>query len=385
MWCWPWLVWASDLEVLERLRSTRPAAEAITCDGDDADWVAIPQVGLPTGPLRRVALAPVRDRLNVLVEVSPEARHEKLVIGVDLVGNQAVETAWRTSGATLLRAPVTKEGPQGWMPAAGAFAWSGDRLELCLPLSALGDDDPAAHPWVRVRATLVDSHDALAAASYRYLDPPGPLDPPPIRPEERRVRGRLPLHGTWYISQGAMAGVTHGASWAWDLSVRDDAHKAHMGPTAAEALAFGQPLFSPGRGTVRKVSEDNPDKEFGVKASTPANRVVIDLDDRTRISMGHLQHASVPVHADQRVHAGQLVGRVGNSGKSSGPHTHLTWSGSGGEPGPVVLEEVIVRLNPSDDDPWARRLDTWEPHAGYFVEQVWTNGQPESLGLEELR
>jgi len=41
------------------------------------------------------------------------------------------------------------------------------------------------------------------------------------------------------------------------------------------------------------------------------------------VVLAHLRRGSVRVHSGQRVRAGQLLGRVGNSGNSSEPHLHV--------------------------------------------------------------
>lgn len=57
------------------------------------------------------------------------------------------------------------------------------------------------------------------------------------------------------------------------------------------------------------------------------NEVVLRHDDGTASVYAHLMKGSVPVREGQRVACGQLIGRVGSSGGSSGPHLHfeLRW------------------------------------------------------------
>lgn len=53
------------------------------------------------------------------------------------------------------------------------------------------------------------------------------------------------------------------------------------------------------------------------------NHVVLDLGDGTYAAYAHLQRGSLTVREGDRVHAGQVLARCGNSGNSSEPHLHF--------------------------------------------------------------
>ena len=53
------------------------------------------------------------------------------------------------------------------------------------------------------------------------------------------------------------------------------------------------------------------------------NHVGIEVAPREYLFIGHLQPGTVAVSRGESVAAGQLLGRVGNSGNSSEPHVHL--------------------------------------------------------------
>jgi murein DD-endopeptidase MepM/ murein hydrolase activator NlpD len=64
----------------------------------------------------------------------------------------------------------------------------------------------------------------------------------------------------------------------------------------------------------------------------------------------HLQTGSIPVVIGQRVRTGDLLGRVGSTGASSGPHLHFeVWEGGGWYEGG----------HPVDPLPYLRRWDSW--------------------------
>lgn len=95
------------------------------------------------------------------------------------------------------------------------------------------------------------------------------------------------------------------------------------------------------------------------------NHVILDLGDSTYAAYAHVQRGSLQVKAGDTVRAGQLLGRVGNSGNTTEPHLHFqlmdgpdldnargvpfTWRGVGvpannetftvGEPAEVQVEE----------------------------------------------
>ncbi|GJG87313.1 hypothetical protein tb265_24940 [Gemmatimonadetes bacterium T265] len=54
----------------------------------------------------------------------------------------------------------------------------------------------------------------------------------------------------------------------------------------------------------------------------PGNCVIIDHGNAEYSVLAHMQNGSVQVKAGDRVAAGQVIGRLGNSGDPCGPHVH---------------------------------------------------------------
>jgi murein DD-endopeptidase MepM/ murein hydrolase activator NlpD len=104
--------------------------------------------------------------------------------------------------------------------------------------------------------------------------------------------------------------------------------KGHRHQGQDLAAAEGTPLVAPRGGVVEAV-------EYQSKGA--GHYVVVDGEgeDYDYVFM-HMREGSIPVKAGQRVRTGQLIGEVGNTGSSSGPHLHFEiWAGgwySGGEP-----------------------------------------------------
>ena len=108
--------------------------------------------------------------------------------------------------------------------------------------------------------------------------------------------------------------------------------------TAAE----GTPVVAPRGGVVEHVA---------YQAEGAGHYVILDGagEDRDYAFM-HLQTGSISVVVGQRVRTGDLLGRVGSTGASSGPHLHFeVWEGGGWYEGG----------HPVDPLPYLRRWDSW--------------------------
>jgi murein DD-endopeptidase MepM/ murein hydrolase activator NlpD len=97
---------------------------------------------------------------------------------------------------------------------------------------------------------------------------------------------------------------------------------------------YGEPVYAVGDGrvvdTLNTLKENVPLNEPPSIAFTErtilGNQVVLRLDDGRYVAYGHLKTGSVRVHRGQRVHAGQVVARVGNTGQSGAAHLHFQLS-----------------------------------------------------------
>jgi murein DD-endopeptidase MepM/ murein hydrolase activator NlpD len=107
--------------------------------------------------------------------------------------------------------------------------------------------------------------------------------------------------------------------------------KAHYSNGAAHwaydyATAMGTKLYAPRDGTIGLVRDGEPDG-LGSKPGRPGNLVVLQwttkAGEQRALFFNHLQRGSVKVKTGQKVKAGQVLGKTGNSGNSSGPHCHV--------------------------------------------------------------
>jgi hypothetical protein len=92
-------------------------------------------------------------------------------------------------------------------------------------------------------------------------------------------------------------------------------------------ICFGMPVISPLVGTVVHVENDWPDLAVGSmdKGHPPGNCIIIQpaAQQNMRIVLAHLMHHSITVQPGSVVQAGEIIGRIGNSGNTSEPHLHI--------------------------------------------------------------
>lgn len=153
---------------------------------------------------------------------------------------------------------------------------------------------------------LARTASASGKRKLRVLEPP----PPPPTPSG----GLFPVQGAW----------TYGGDDARFGAPRGD--RKHQGQDLI--AAEGTPLISPRDGYVYW-------KAF--QKDGAGHYLVIRGDDGRDYVFMHLKAGSIPVEKDDAVAAGQRIGEVGNTGRSSGAHLHFEiwpcgWYAKGCEP-----------------------------------------------------
>ena len=134
-------------------------------------------------------------------------------------------------------------------------------------------------------------------------------------------RALNPVNGRWQLAQ----------RFAVDFSARlNRAGLTHRGSASKNSSYFnyGTPLLAVGAGKVVVAVDGYPDQIPNAPATVPnealdGNHVIIKLDDGVYAGYAHIKPGSVRVRPGQRVRAGQVLGRLGNSGNTTGPHLHF--------------------------------------------------------------
>ncbi|GAB5449997.1 MAG: M23 family metallopeptidase [Halioglobus sp.] len=115
---------------------------------------------------------------------------------------------------------------------------------------------------------------------------------------------------------------------------------------------FGQPVLAPCEGTVVVRRDDRPDMpvpEMDLD-TIEGNHVLLDCED-FELLLAHFQQGTVTVTAGDKVSVGDELGLVGNSGKTTEPHLHISAQKAStnaqrfsGEPMAITIEgEFYVR------------------------------------------
>lgn len=134
-------------------------------------------------------------------------------------------------------------------------------------------------------------------------------------------RGIAALQGGAYIGQ----------RFAVDfVKVGSNNDTTHDGRSANQNYwGYGEPVLAVADGEVSEVVSDIPDNTPHTPPppltlqNIAGNHVILRVAPNTYVTFAHLQPGSIRVRAGDRVRRGDVIGLLGNSGNSSGPHLHL--------------------------------------------------------------
>lgn len=142
--------------------------------------------------------------------------------------------------------------------------------------------------------------------------------------------------GVYAVSHGGASpllnyhyGISPELRYAMDMGRLDAAGRRATGllpSNPCNYASYAVPVVSPVSGVVLESVDGVPDSPIG--GSNPdqpgGNHIAIhDPENAIAVWLCHLKPGSVRLHRGDRVHAGDPVGEVGNSGSSFEPHLHL--------------------------------------------------------------
>ncbi|MFD5162612.1 M23 family metallopeptidase [Streptomyces hawaiiensis] len=154
-------------------------------------------------------------------------------------------------------------------------------------------------------------------------------------PAERTPSHGVHAHGQTYaidILAEPEPGARPAFAWLWPLARRPQ-----------DFPAFGAPILAVADATVVRAADGQRDhlsrtsllgllylmlvegsvREIRGVHRILGNHLVLDLGDGTHAAYAHLRRGSLTVREGDRVRAGQVLARCGNSGNSSEPHLHF--------------------------------------------------------------
>lgn len=139
----------------------------------------------------------------------------------------------------------------------------------------------------------------------------------------------LPIIGEWHISQGHDGAITHKEDWqyAWDFDLRDHSGQSfqNQGYELGDYYCYDKPIIAPAAGWVVEVLDNIPDNDIG-KVDLEhnwGNTIVLKHNEYLYSKLSHLKNGSFSVKKGDYVQKGQILARLGNSGRSPEPHLHF--------------------------------------------------------------
>jgi predicted Ser/Thr protein kinase len=141
-----------------------------------------------------------------------------------------------------------------------------------------------------------------------------------------------PVRGEWLVLNGGRSGLINNH---YSVPNQRDALDMELLAGGKETIdekkrlesfpSWGAPVYASAAGKVARVEDGHDDNPPGImdEEHLAGNHIVLEIGPARFVTMAHLQKGSILVSPGDRVQAGQVLGKCGNSGNSSHPHLHL--------------------------------------------------------------
>ena len=193
-------------------------------------------------------------------------------------------------------------------------------------------------------------------------------------PEQTDLKIGLPFNkGKWFYIANAhrdSRSITEGKptypqryALDWAAITEDNLFEIDSSETIETYVTYKQDILAVSDAEVvfvkDSIAENNPfSNRLAVRITRETiggNYVVLDIGNGVYAFYGHLVPGSLKVKVGDKVKEGDILGRLGNSGNSSGPHLHFHLETKskyplGGEGIPYVFDEFVQLASYSDDE-----------------------------------
>lgn len=309
-------------EELERARAQYQRKAAAVAEGDAAAWAR-----LGKWAREQELEAEAVEAWQKAIALDPDLASARAALGFTKDGDGWVETA------KLLEPELNKLGPKD---PDGRVALAKRALK--------GGADELAFQLLR-DALLSDQFHKDALAAMRPL----------TARYRQKIPLRLPIRGRWRASPDTSGhhGIKGFAVYALDLVKVDEQGKGYTGDgkQLEDHHSFGQPFYAAADGVVFAADNDHPDnppftipREVRESAWTDVthNGVALQHEGGEVTWYIHAKKGSIRVKVGDRVKQGDILGEVGNSGRSALPHLHFTLVNHGGLSVPWACDDFTL-------------------------------------------
>ena len=163
----------------------------------------------------------------------------------------------------------------------------------------------------------------------------------PIQYYQQKTSLIFPFRGRGVVGQDWITNGGHGGGIGTDFAIdvrgldQNYAEQKNDADENSSASGWGREILAPSAGIVTYARNDVPNNPRQGDPGTNwfaglhdpvlafmGNCVIIDHGNSEYSVLAHLQQGSVTVKVGERVAVGQVIGKLGNSGNSFGPHLH---------------------------------------------------------------